>query len=470
MMSLEDRIYKYLKFYKQTPAGLRKVIAVFYNLIPNPIRYGSHYRRFQELVNESKKWTRHQIEQYQVQQINSLLEISKKNVPYYQKTLKSLKLPIKSLKEFADSVPFVTKEELRGHYQDFINPGIPESKTLVCATGGTTAEPLKIRYEKGVNRTKELVFMNDQWSRIGFKDNDLRVIFRSTLVRGRAQRKHWSFDPIKNRYYFSSFDLSDDIIDQYIARMNQIKPKFLHVYPSVLTIIASYMKKKRISCDFVQGIFSGSENTFPSQIELFKEVFNARIFRWYGLAEGSALAGSCEYNYYYHCYPSYSFTELIDKNGGQVRDLDKTGEIVGTSFHNYAMPLIRYKTADFAVYGGEQCRECGRIGLLFKEINGRAQEVIFDKSGNRYSLGPFIFGIHEEFWSNVKAIQFEQFEKGKLVLRAVSNNVGYKNLEQYLKEKFIPRFSNNFDVEIIPVDNIKRTNTGKHRYLIQHIG
>jgi hypothetical protein len=84
-------------------------------------------------------------------------------------------------------------------------------------------------------------------------------------------------------------------------------------------------------------------------------------------------------------------------------------------------------------------------------------------------LGPFIFGIHEELWSNVKAVQFEQFERGKLILRAVSNNLEARKLENYLKKKFIPMFSNNFEIDIIPVENIERSMTGKHRYLIQHI-
>ena len=468
-MPFEDSLYKYLKFYKHAPEGLKRFLAMFYNLLPCTIRYGRHYSYFNNLVRQSKKWDKDEIEHYQLKQINLLLEESKRFVPFYKKKFKNIKLPIKSLDTFSKAVPLVTKEEIKNHYKDFINPNIPGSKTITCSTGGTTGEPLKVRYEKGINRTKELIYMNDQWRRVGFKNNDLRVVFRSSLIRDRGGDRLWEFDPIKNRYFFSSFDLSDELIERYIKKMEEIRPGYLHVYPSVLTIIASYMKKKGITIDFIKAIFSGSENTYPGQIKLFEAVFNARVFRWYGLAEASALAGSCEYNDCYHCYPTYSFTELVDAAGKPVRDLDEKGEIVGTTFHNYAMPLIRYRTEDYAVYGGDKCPECNRIGLLFKEIEGRAQEVIYDRSGNRYSLGPFIFGIHEELWSNVKAVQFEQFERGKLILRAVSNNLEARKLENYLKKKFIPMFSNNFEIDIIPVENIERSMTGKHRYLIQHI-
>ena len=468
-MAFEDSVYKYLKFYKQAPEGVKRFLAVFYKLLPNTMRYGRHYKHFRNLVRESKKWDKDEIEAYQLQQVNSLLEVSKRCVPFYKKQLKSIKLPFKSLEDFSKAVPLVTKEEVRNHYEDFVNPGIPASKTLISSTGGTTGEPLKIRYEKGISRTKELVFMNDQWGRVGFKNNDLRIVFRSSLIRDKRNDRPWEFDPIKNRYFFSSFDLSGEVIDKYIKKMEEIRPEYLHVYPSVLTIIASYMKKKGIRFNFIKAVFSGSENTYPGQNKLFREVFNARVFRWYGLAEASALAGACEYKDWYHCYPAYSYAELVDAEGKPVRDPDARGEIVGTTFHNYAMPLIRYRTGDFAFYGGDRCPECKRIGLLFKEVEGRAQEVIYDMTGNKYSLGPFIFGIHEEWWSNVSAVQFEQFERGKLILRAVSNRLDSRELEEYLKKTFIPRFSNNFEIDIMPVGHIERSVTGKHRYLVQHI-
>jgi phenylacetate-CoA ligase len=470
-MHVEDSLYHFLHVYRRSPQFVKNGIAFILNtFIPDPVRYGRNYAYFKKLVGESKNWGEKEIKSYQLQQLNQLLEVAKQNIPYYRKSLRSVKLPVKTLEEFNEKVPLLTRDGLRNDTESFYNPKIPRKKTLRKSTGGTTGELLKIFVEKGKSRTKELVFMNDQWNRIGFQPNDLRVVFRSAVIPGRNRNKRWYFDPIKNRYFFSSIDLSEENLEKYVKKIRKIKPKFFHVYPSVLSILAAYMKKNKIKpFEGLKGIFSGSENTYPAQIKLFEEVFDTRVFRWYGLGEASALAGSCEFTHDYHCHPAYSYTELLDSEGKTVREIGQKGEIVGTTFDNVAMPLIRYRTNDHAVYGGERCSKCRRQGLILKEIEGRSHEVIFDRNKHQYSIGPFIFGFPYEFWHNLKTIQFEQFKPGELILRVLNHDIPEIKMNQYIDEYLVNRFCENFVLKIVLVDEMERTKSGKHKYLIQHI-
>ena len=68
-----------------------------------------------------------------------------------------------------------------------------------------------------------------------------------------------------------------------------------------------------------------------------------------------ALAGECECSKNYHIFFEYGYFELVDENGNVIEDANKQGEIVVTSFEMTAMPLIRYKTGDFAEYVAGKC-------------------------------------------------------------------------------------------------------------------
>ena len=45
--------------------------------------------------------------------------------------------------------------------------------------------------------------------------------------------------------------------------------------------------------------------------------------------------------------------EVLDENGQHVKE-GETGEVVVTSFSNYVMSFIRYRTGDLVEYGGKK--------------------------------------------------------------------------------------------------------------------
>jgi len=244
----------------------------------------------------------------------------------------------------------------------------------------------------------------------------------------------------------------------------------LHVYPSVLTILAKFMKRNKIKpFSSIKAILASSENIYPWQIKLFKEVFQCKVFFFYGLTEMVALAGICEKSYDYHIFPEYSYVELIEKDGNRVTEEGAIGEIVGTTFDNYAMPLIRYRTGDLAVYTKQTCK-CGRNYPLLKNIEGRLQELIYTKSEDLISLGPVIFGIHDKCWTQVRELQFVQEKKGELIIKLIKNpEFSEKKVRNYVLNLFKQRLGGICDIKIKFVNEIPKTERGKHKFLIQKL-
>ena len=91
---------------------------------------------------------------------------------------------------------------------------------------------------------------------------------------------------------------------------------------------------------------------------MIENVFSARTIDCYGHMERSAAISQCPEGTY-HVHSDYGTVEFIEpdlelnvpENMASARTSGglSVKEIVGTSLHNYAMPLIRYKTGDYAL-------------------------------------------------------------------------------------------------------------------------
>jgi len=469
---MEDRLYKYLKYYNASPQWVKSISGRPYRLLPLSLRYGKVYTEYTKLLEKSQWWPKKKLEEYQWRKLEALLKHAYKNVPYYRRIFNEREIKPKDIQNFDDfrKIPFLTKEIVRDNLQNLTAKNYPKSKLLYMTTGGSTGTPLGFYYEKGVARSKELAFMTAQWSRVGYKIGDRLAVLRGNVVKGANDGRFYEYEPIKNRLILSSYHMSDKNLPLYIKQIRKFKPKFLHVYPSALAILANFMRRNKIELfPTVKAILSGSENIYPWQLKLFREIFQCKVFFWYGLGELSALAGNCEKSDYYHIFPEYSYVELIDKDGNSVAEEGTMGEIVGTTFDNNVMPFIRYKTQDLAVYTDQKCK-CGRNYPLLKRIEGRVQELIYTKRGDLISLGPAIFGIHDVGWTQVRQIQFVQEEKGKLTIKVVKDPCfSREEIGRYILSLFRLRLNRICDLKIEFVDEIPRTKSGKYRFLIQKL-
>ena len=126
----------------------------------------------------------------------------------------------------------------------------------------------------------------------------------------------------------------------------------------------------------------------PRPGTLAQEVLGCRIADYYGQAERIAFAYAFaprEYRF----LPGYSHVEFLPYEskllpaGGRER----LYEVVGTSFWNNLMPLVRYRTGDLirlpAAWGARELEELGCGMRSFRGILGREQEIIACPTGVR---------------------------------------------------------------------------------------
>ena len=438
------------------------------NLLP----YIKTFYHTYTFLQKSQWWSRAKLEEYQMQQLSKLLHHAYENVPYYRKVFDERGLRPKDVQDFSDlqKLPSLTKEIIRDNFNDLKATNYPQEKLEYVTTGGSTGVPLGLYYERGVSRAQEWAFMKTQWDRVGYRFRDKCVVLRDYVVKSANKGKFWESALFGRWLILSSYHMTDETLPKYIDKIRKFKPKFIQAYPSAITILARFMRENDVKpFPTVKAILCSSENLYSWQRDLLEEVFQCRVYSWYGHTERAVLAGECEKSIYYHVFPEYGFVELIGKDGKPVTNQDEIGEIVATGLNNLFMPLIRYRTADLGIYAGYGC-ECGRNYPLLNRVEGRLQEFIVANDGSLISLGAIIGGIHEAEWTKVKQTQFLQEIPGELVIKVVKDP-SYSNaeVEAYVLRLFKARLEGRCKLSVKFVDHIPRTRRGKYRFLIQEL-
>ena len=425
-----------------------------------------NYLRWFQFIEKSQWWSKDELLNYQWQKIKTLLNHAYNYVPYYNELFRNIGAApddIKTLEDYG-KIPFLTKAIVKKRMNDLISTHLRnKSKLSYFTTGGSTGQPLGF-YRLKANEGYDRAFMNQQWKRVGYIENSRRVILRGELVKNNQVYQKFRFS---NDWLLSSYHLSEDTISQYIDILNKIKPEFFHVYPSSMYIFTQLFIHSKLVLNFQpKAILCGSEPIFGYQRELMEKTFNSRVYSWLGQAEGAVMAGECEYSSDYHSWPMYSYIEFINDKDKILNTFGSSGEIVGTTINNYTFPFIRYKTGDLATYKLDHCEKCGRQFTILNNLQGRIQDVVILADGTAFPIGPAIFGIHDDKWTMINAIQIVQEKKGEILIRidTLSDELLVLN---FLKEIMERRIGHVLKYEFIFTKGIEKTKQGKHRFLIQ---
>jgi phenylacetate-CoA ligase len=136
-------------------------------------------------------------------------------------------------------------------------------------------------------------------------------------------------------------------------------------------------------------------------------------------------------------------------------------EIIGTSFHNKIMPLIRYCTGDRARV------EHTAQGPVIHEIAGRDYEFLVSKIGRRISLTAL--NMHDEIFDGLMAVQFYQERLGTVELRYQPGPQWHSSREDSIRAGLHRKLGDDFSLELRSCTELEKTRSGKHKWLISYL-
>ena len=458
-MSLEDALYPLLKLYEAAPQPVKSLAGRAYRAIPASLRYGQSYSRFQKEAGEVESWDAQEIRRYQIHALRESL-IAAGKAPFYAERFAACGVdPAKfeCLEQLAD-YPLLTKQDLVLHREQMVNPGIDAKQRLYITTGGSSGVPVGFYLHKGVSRPKEQAHLEAMWSRAGYVSGARVAVIRGHTVAGRLP---WYFDATRNWLIMSSSRLSTASLDEYLRELNRFRPEFIHAYPSSAMLLARHLEQSSAGLDAgLTALLCGSEHLSEEDKSWLENVFKTRVLRWYGHSERVLLAAETYGSGTFHFCPAYGFVEFGEP------DADGLCEIIGTSFHNHVMPLVRYRTGDFArLTDLPVSQKNGRQSV--GEIVGRSNEFLIAQDGRRVPVT--VVNRHDRAFDSLTAMQFYQETPGELEVRIVPSQDYDPRSLSHVKEKVLERIGAGFQLHFREVSEVERTPRGKQRWLVSRL-
>jgi phenylacetate-CoA ligase len=263
--------------------------------------------------------------------------------------------------------------------------------------------------------------------------------------------------------------MNEETMELYIKRIARFGAEYIYGFPSAIDMLAEFVGRHSLQGELphFRAALLISEGVTSLQRRRIEQVFGTRAFSFYGHSERVIMGGECECNTTYHHFPDYGVMEIIAEDGHVCAQEGERGELVGTGFLNYSMPLIRYCTGDFATRCAYDC-ECGRKWDRFSNVEGRwKQDMLIGRTGARMSIAAL--NMHGSMFKNVIRYQYFQEEPGRCVLRVLPAPQFTQEDERVILDAYRQKVGDEVSFSIEVVKDIPLTQRGKLRLLDSRI-
>ena len=389
------------------------------------------------------------------------------NVPYYRELFKQTGLCAEEIRSPVDflNIPLLTKGLIRAAGRQIVTEE-PGRRGVSLSTSGSTGEPLYFDVDTAAGPTRRACAIRSfRWMGIDIGDRQARIWGTYFGVPFKDRMSEALRDYAANVLQLSAFKMSDEIMQDYVARLRVFRPHLLIGFPSALTLFAEFCKSRRIADIRPRSILASGEKIYDHQEELLEDVFKCRVYEGYGTNEFGSIAHECEERNGLHMFTDLFYLEVLH-DSGRPAEPGEIGEIVVTDLTNLYMPFLRYRTGDLAVPSDRTC-PCGRNFPLLDRIEGRTFDVVVSPEGK--SAGGFFWTFLSRAVPGIARFQIEQRDPGGVVFRLVPGPEWKDEYKATLEQKIKANMGESFRVDFDVVDDIPQARSGKFRFIVSKI-
>jgi phenylacetate-CoA ligase len=326
--------------------------------------------------------SRDELEQLQLERLQSTMNRVHKNVTHYQKRFNELGVIPEDMQSLSDltKLPFTTKEDLRLNYPYGMFAVPLREVVRIHSSSGTTSKPIVVGYTKNDIR---------MWSNLAARfmtaagvthDDVVQIAFHYGLFTG-AFGLHYGAETIGA----SVIPTSTGNTEKQIMIMQDYRTTALVCTPGYAIILAERME--RIGMDpkglsLKVGLFGGEPWSETMRREIESRLCLSATDN-YGLSEviGPGVAGECLCKNGMHLCEDAFIPEIIDSETGVPLPPGSVGELVLTTLTKEAFPMIRYRTGDITCLDYAKC-DCGRTLVRMKKTMGRSDNMLIIRGVN----------------------------------------------------------------------------------------
>lgn len=417
-------------------------------------RYVSEVEAFNQLSPEA-------IQSHTLKRLREICAVANAQCPFYTERFAKAGIqdPAQITLEEFETLPYLTREDIRTHEDALVNRSIGKENMRVSATGGTTDSPVRFYMDwDAYYRRKSATIAFDRW--FGYEPGKRLALlwgaerdFRNVVTTRNKLR-----NVLVDRFIFlPSSPLDDTIMKAHYETLREFQPALIQAYPTPLALFAAFLIRNNLKLS-VPAISTSAEPLLPDHIEVITTAFGVTPFDWYGSRELGRIATSDQHHdgLYINAYQNYLEPVSTPTAGGSG-----LSKIIATDLWNVGFPLIRYDSGDMGIFDAES----GRGGLhlpRLKSLVGRVADV-FVNSKRQQIAGASLTGRILTESSEIEQIQIIQNDYQEFVIRYVPGDDYSKDTNENLKKALFEFLHEEANVKFEKVDKIPLTASGKRR-------
>lgn len=244
----------------------------------------------------------------------------------------------------------------------------------MATTSGSTGMPLKVR-QTAINRA--ITMAQIPWMHLA-SGTDFRWRMASVKPTNSGIEKSESWDPASSLLFdvgpLLSISSGLDVKEQ-LGALHDYQPELLVVFPSVLKEYVGIWRNGAENPLNLKVIRTMGETLRDDVRELAEQVTGAAVLDTYSSSEVGRIATQLAPNNSYSVNTYSLIVEILDEEGERCVP-GEIGRVVVTDLMNYATPMVRYDTGDWAIAEDSHHH-------LLRAIMGRSRNMLTLPNGKK---------------------------------------------------------------------------------------
>ncbi|UCD34525.1 MAG: phenylacetate--CoA ligase [Nitrospiraceae bacterium] len=325
---------------------------------------------------------RDELEQLQLERLESTLSRVQMNVPFYRKKFDELGIDTDTVRSVDDlrRLPFTTKDDLRNNYPYGLFAVPLREVVRIHASSGTTGMSTVVGYTQNDIRKWSNLVARVLTAGGVTRDDVVQIAFGYGLFTG-GFGIHYGAE----RLGASVIPMSSGNTARQIKIMQDFRTTALICTPSYAMLIAETIFDMGISISSLSlkyGLF-GAEPWSEKMRKEIEDKLRIRATDNYGLSEvmGPGVAFECLEQNGLHVNEDHFLAEIVHPDTLEPVPSGEEGELVITTLAKEAFPVIRFRTRDRTSFITEPC-PCGRSFRKIARVRGRTDDMLIIKGVN----------------------------------------------------------------------------------------
>jgi phenylacetate-CoA ligase len=437
-------------------------------VVYSPWRRANDWRPMARLLPEklaSQFWPLERQTAQQLERVKRLLAHAGEHVPYFRDLFRDLGFDPRGMRSLADlaELPVLTRQIVQAQGKRLLAETASAKTASVYFTGGTTGFAMQGWHDPGFYQHAEAAaWVSDMAAgrRLGTRTAYLwgapKDMTPYTGWRGLARR--W----LRNEYHFDNHYLWEGRFREIHTALQDLAPGVLVAWASSAALLAHFLEREGAEPRYPRlAVIPSGEVLEPEMRSAIQRLFPAPVFDRYGSREAGLIAYECDRHTGLHLNLENNYMECV---GDDV--YAAPGEILITTLHEYAMPLIRYQMNDLAVLDRRTCA-CGRTAPMLERVAGRRMPTFYLRDGTLLEGGHLLPQIRRTV--GVLEYQLVQEEVGRLRLLLKTAASFDPNAIEPIRADIAEKIGADIELIVEHVERIPLPPSGKPQMLLSKL-